>query len=85
MSNLLLAFSVQAAKGDDSGLRPGLDPDQVTPGTLGFIMTLFMVIAVIVLMKSMSRRVRRVRYRSQVAEQGTFHQDQTGSSTGSGD
>lgn len=79
MSKLLLTFSLQTAKGDDSGLRAGLDPDQVTPGTLGFIMTLVMVIAVIVLMKSMSKRVRRVRYRSQVADQG-----QPGSSSGSG-
>lgn len=53
---------------DESQLRPGLDPSQVTPGLLGFLMTLFMVIAVILLMRSMVGRVRRVRYREQALE-----------------
>lgn len=47
------------------GLRPGLSADQVTPGFLGFAMTAFMVIAVVILMVSMTRRIRRVRYRAQ--------------------
>ena len=42
---------------DEGQLRPGLDPTQVTPGLLGFLMTLFMVIAVIFLMRSMVGRV----------------------------
>ena len=53
---------------DESQLRPGLDPSEVTPGLLGFLMTLFMVIAVILLMRSMVGRVRRVRYREQAME-----------------
>nr|WP_246839885.1 hypothetical protein [Pseudarthrobacter sp. NIBRBAC000502771] len=52
----------------DNGLRPGLTADQVTPGLLGFVMTAFMVIAVVALMVSMTRRIRRVRYRAQVLE-----------------
>lgn len=52
---------------DDSQLRPGLDPSQVTPGLLGFIMTLAMVIAMILLMRSMAKRIRRVRYREELA------------------
>lgn len=52
----------------DNGLRPGLSADQVTPGLLGFVMTAFMVIAVVALMVSMTRRIRRVRYRAQVGE-----------------
>ncbi|MEO5316036.1 hypothetical protein PV772_18285 [Pseudarthrobacter sp. CC12] len=52
----------------ENGLRPGLSADQVTPGLLGFVMTAFMVIAVVALMVSMTRRIRRVRYRAQVSE-----------------
>ena len=62
---------------DESQLRPGLDPSQVTPGLLGFLMTLFMVIAVILLMRSMVGRVRRVRYRAQAEEQQRTHTDDT--------
>lgn len=58
---------------DEGQLRPGLDPTQVTPGLLGFLMTLFMVIAVIFLMRSMVSRIRKVRYREQAAEQHRNH------------
>ena len=51
-----------------NGLRPGLSADQVSPGLLGFVMTAFMVIGVVMLMVSMTRRIRRVRYRAQVSE-----------------
>lgn len=51
-----------------NGLRPGLSADQVTPGLLGFVMTAFMVVAVVALMVSMTRRIRRVRYRAQAGE-----------------
>lgn len=59
-----LATSPTPGPGSD-GLRPGLSADQVTPGFLGFAMTAFMVIAVVLLMVSMTRRIRRVRYRAQ--------------------
>lgn len=49
----------------NGGLRPGLSADQVSPGFLGFLMTAFMVIAVVMLMVSMTRRIRRVRYAAQ--------------------
>lgn len=52
----------------NGGLRPGLSEDQVTPGLLGFVMTAFMVIAVVLLMVSMTRRIRRIRYRAQVSD-----------------
>lgn len=54
----------------DGGLRAGLTADQITPGLLGFVMTAFMVIAVILLMGSMTRRIRRVRYRGQLSDAG---------------
>ena len=72
MQNAFVAAGLQALStmptpgpGTD-GLRPGLSPDQVSPGFLGFLMTAFMVIAVVMLMVSMTRRIRRVRYQAQV-------------------
>ncbi|GAB3548297.1 hypothetical protein GCM10027404_11920 [Arthrobacter tumbae] len=62
-SLLNLAATVTPAPGDDPSLRPGLDPADVTPGLLGFLATLFLVIAVIFLIRDMTRRIRRVRYR----------------------
>lgn len=62
-SLLNLAANVTPTPGDDASLRPGLDPAQVTPGLLGFLATLFLVIAVIFLIRDMTRRIRRVRYR----------------------
>lgn len=53
----------------ETKLRPGLDPDQVTPGALGFFATFFMVLAIVLLMRSMAKRIRRVRYREMVTEQ----------------
>ncbi|MCW2134167.1 hypothetical protein [Arthrobacter sp. VKM Ac-2550] len=49
-------------------LRPGLEPDQVTPGALGFFATFFLVVAVVLLMRSMASHIRKVRYRSMVLE-----------------
>ena len=54
-----------------NGLRPGLTEDMVTPGLLGFVMTAFMVIAVVTLMVSMTRRIRRLRYSEQIKEGNT--------------
>lgn len=50
-------------------LRPGISQDDITPGTLGFIMTAFFVLATTLLLVDMVRRVRRVRYRAQVEEE----------------
>lgn len=59
-----------------NGLRPGLTENMVTPGLLGFVMTAFMVIAVVTLMVSMTRRIRRLRYREQLREDTTTQPDQ---------
>lgn len=67
----LYIFAANPAPGPGGdGLRPGLTVDQVTPGFLGFAMTAFLVVSVVLLMVSMTRRIRRVRYRTQF-EQGT--------------
>ena len=64
---IVLAVSPSPGPGD-GGLRDGLTADQITPGLLGFVMTAFMVIAVVMLMVSMTRRIRRVRYREQLSD-----------------
>lgn len=64
-----LTTSPSPGPGSD-GLKPGLTADQVTPGFLGFAMTAFMVIGVVLLMVSMTRRIRRVRYRAQFSYTG---------------
>jgi hypothetical protein len=45
------------------------DPDQVTPGVVGFIATFFVAAVTVLLVIDMVRRVRRVTYRAQVREQ----------------
>jgi hypothetical protein len=55
--------------GGEPELRPGLDPEQVTPGTLGFLATLFVVVLTIFLIRDMTKRIRRVRYQAQVEEE----------------
>ncbi len=52
----------------DPTLKPGLDPASVTPGTLGFLATLFVVVLVIFLIRDMTKRVRRVRYAAEVQQ-----------------
>lgn len=62
---------ILAAATDPSGepaLREGLDPASVTPGTLGFLATLFIVIGVFFLIRDMTKRIRRVRYSSMVQD-----------------
>ena len=74
-SLLNLAATVTPAPGDEPSLRPGLDPADVTPGLLGFLATLFLVIAVIFLIRDMTRRIRRVRYREMaLLEEGEARQ-----------
>jgi HAMP domain-containing protein len=41
----------------------------VTPGVFGFALTAFVAIATVLLLVDMTRRMRRVRYRSEVREQ----------------
>lgn len=68
MQNLLVFLATtEPSPGED--LREGLDPEMVTPGTLGFLATLFVVIATVFLIRDMVKRVRRVRYRQQAQSQ----------------
>ena len=45
-----------------------VDPNSVTPGVVGFIVTFVVMIAVLLLVIDMVRRVRRVRYREEIAQ-----------------
>ena len=45
-----------------------VDPNSVTPGVIGFVMTFGVMIAVLLLVLDMVRRVRRVRYRQEIAD-----------------
>jgi uncharacterized membrane protein len=46
------------------------DPSQYysSPGTIGFVMTFFITVGAIALIFDMVRRIRRVRYRGEIAE-----------------
>lgn len=60
---------------DGGTLRPGLDPDQVSPGFLGFIITFSIVVVMFFLIRDMVKRIRRVRYREQVSVGGSHGPD----------
>ena len=44
------------------------DPNLVTPGVAGFILTIGVAIAVVLLVVDMTRRIRRINYRAQANE-----------------
>jgi flagellar biosynthesis/type III secretory pathway M-ring protein FliF/YscJ len=46
-----------------------VDPDIVTPGVVGFLVTAFIAIAVILLVWDMMRRIRRGRVRADIQEE----------------
>ena len=48
---------------------PEVDPDLVTPGVVGFVVTAFIAIAVILLVWDMMRRIRRGRVRADIREE----------------
>ena len=45
-----------------------VDPNLVTPGAVGFIATFVVGIGVLLLLLDMNRRMRRNRYRAEIAE-----------------
>jgi hypothetical protein len=46
-----------------------VDPNLVTPGFVGFAIVAILVVAVVLLIWDMNRRIRRVRYREEVREE----------------
>ena len=45
------------------------DPNTVTPGIWGFVLTFLVMVVVVLLVLDMVRRIRRVNYRAEVREQ----------------
>nr|WP_246279717.1 hypothetical protein [Psychromicrobium silvestre] len=64
---ILLLDTVSQTPSPTPSLKDGLTPDQVSPGFLGFLATFFVVAIMVFLIVDMVRRIRRVRYRAQVA------------------
>ena len=79
---LIQILAAVAAGAGEPTLRPGLDADQVSPGPWGFFFTFALAAVVFVLIWDMTRRIRRVRYRSQLDENvnAGAQQARTGSS-----
>jgi heme exporter protein D len=67
--SLLLALAATPEPTPSGTLRPGLSEDQISPGIWGFLATAFVVVITILLIVDMVRRLRRVRYRTEVAEE----------------
>lgn len=65
----VLAEDIDIAPNQQPSLKPGLDPQQVSPGALGFIITFILAAAVILLFADMTRRQRRLKYRYDYALQ----------------
>ena len=49
-------------------IAPGVEPDLVTPGVIGFAVTAIFIVIVILLVIDMTKRMRRVRYRAEARE-----------------
>lgn len=65
MHNLLLALLAATPSP-----TPSVDPAETfySPGTIGFIMTFFVTAGAVALIFDMVRRIRRVRYRAEIAQ-----------------
>lgn len=67
MLPLIKLFDAVSSSSESPSLKAGLSEDQVSPGFLGFLLTFFVVALTAFLIVDMVRRIRRVRYRAQVA------------------
>ncbi|MCG2620617.1 hypothetical protein LVY72_01685 [Arthrobacter sp. I2-34] len=64
----LLHVLATVAPNPEPTLRPGLDPNQVTPGPWGFFITFGVAVVLFLLIRDMTKRIRRVRYREQIGQ-----------------
>jgi len=62
-------WNIVAASPTPSPSPTDFDTELVTPGVWGFVLTIGVMLAVVVLVIDMVRRIRRVNYRAQVREQ----------------
>ncbi|MCW1250005.1 hypothetical protein ODZ83_07385 [Acaricomes phytoseiuli] len=56
------------ASGESPSIMPEISPSDIGPGFPGFVLTFSVVVVAAILIVDMVRRIRRVRYRAQVAE-----------------
>jgi hypothetical protein len=56
---------------------PPFDEEKVTPGWIGFAFIFAIAIATVLLIIDMTRRIRRVRYRSEIREKIAAEDDDT--------
>lgn len=68
MQHVIVALS-RAATTPTPTPTPEVDPDLVTPGVWGFVITTFVALAVILLVWDMMRRIRRGRVRADIQEE----------------
>jgi hypothetical protein len=68
IADALLHASVWLAATPTPTPSSGPSEDQVTPGVVGFVVTFLVAVAVVLLVIDMVRRIRRVRYREEIAQ-----------------
>ncbi len=67
-AHLATALALTATP-EPAEIVPDTPPDElVTPGTIGFLVTFGVAVALVLLVRDMNRRVRRVRVRSDLAD-----------------
>ena len=64
----LATVSATTATPTPAPTAPGVEPDLVTPGVIGFAVTAVFIVIVILLVVDMTKRMRRVRYRAEARE-----------------
>lgn len=67
MGELLLKAGVWLAAAPTPAPTSGPSEDAVTPGVVGFTVTFLIAVAAVLLILDMTRRIRRVRYREEIA------------------
>lgn len=68
MSGLLLHAAVWLASTPSPTPSGAPSDDSVTPGVVGFTVTFLIAVAAVLLILDMTRRIRRVRYRAEIAQ-----------------
>ena len=56
---------------------PPFDEDTVTPGWIGFVFIFALALVTVLLIIDMTRRIRRVRYRSEIREKLAAEEEDT--------
>jgi len=79
MHDALAALLFAAATPTPTPTQP--DPELVTPGVWGFVITAFVALAVVLLVADMMRRIRRGRVRADIQEELDAEERAAGGST----